>query len=514
MKKLNEMTLKEKIGQLIVCGFKSPYYDEQIEELVEDYSLGNVILFSRNFINGNQMKELNKEIYSKIVDKVGLIPFIAIDQEGGQVTRLFKDATFPPSQMTLGATSINGSAKISGRVIANDMIRMGINWDLAPCLEINDELKNFLTNVRSFGSNKEKVSALTKDFISGLSEYGVMSTLKHFPGSGDSNVDSHLDLPVLNTPLEELMDKNLYPFINNLESDSIMTSHLLFKAIDDKYPITLSKKVIKGLIREKMGYTGLIVTDGIEMKAIKNYFTSPRGAVMALKSGADLVLACHELDEQKEIFEAVYEAVRNGELTEEELDEKLVRIIKAKEKMIPYLKKYFFNEDRFIEDINNSNEISKIVDNSITLVNGKVPFIKKDTLIFTSPALIFSEVEDEFSERDLKEALNKEFDNEIIRLDKDFIYDDKIVDLVRNKGDIIFATYDVSKNQDFVKLINEVIDIKKDKSYVISLKGPMEGVLFKGLANYTVMYEYTPNSVKSIIKYLKGEIKPLGKLPL
>lgn len=513
MKSILDMTLKEKVGQLIVCGFKSPYYDEQIEELVEKYALGNVILFARNFVDGNQMKNLNKEIYSKIIEKTGLIPLISIDQEGGQVTRLFKDATFPPSQMTLGATFFKDPSYVVGKIIGYDMIRMGINWNLAPCLEINDGLKNFLTNVRSYGADKFKVSALANRFISGLGEYGVMSTLKHFPGSGDSEVDSHLDLPVLNTPLEELMDKNLFPFISNLESGSIMTSHVLFKAIDDKYPITLSSKVINGLIREKMGYNGIIVTDGIEMKAIKDYYTSPKGAVMALKSGADMVLACHEIDDQREIFECVYQAIENKELSESEINKKLERIIRAKEKILPYLGKYFFNDFIFNENKDNSIIARKIVDESITLVKGNAPKLKDDTLLFTSPPVIYTEVEDVFNERDLKKALNKNFTNEVIRLDKDFSYTKEIKELIDKSGDVIFITYDVSKNKEVIELINDTINIKKENCYLISLRGPMEGVLFEDLINYTVMYEYTPNSVSSIIKYLSNKLYPLGELP-
>lgn len=514
MKKISEMTLKEKIGQLVVCGFKSPYYDEQIEELVNNYNVGNVILFTRNYEGANELKKLNKELYQKIEEKTGLIPLIAIDQEGGPVTRLMKDVTFPPSQMTTSATAFPKAAYEAGKMIGRDMIMLGLNWNLAPCLEINDGLKMFVHNVRSYGSDKEKCASLAHDFSKGLKEYGVMGCLKHFPGSGDSKVDSHLDLPVLSTPLERLLDHNLVPFKANLDTKSIMTAHVVFNDIDKKYPSTLSKKVLKGILRDTLGYDGIVVSDCTEMKAIENYYGTGRGSALALIAGCDMVLACHTLEKQKECFEAIYESVEKGELTEEEIDKKLERIIKAKKEIKPYLDKYFFNDDSYEIDPKSVWTSQKIVDESITLVKGKLPLLKEDTMVLAPVASVSSIVEDEFSERDLSKALKKKFNNLIYKFSDDEGFKEEVLSKLNDVDEVIIFSYDANKSDIQKELINKIIEEKKDKAFLISLKGPMDLCLFEEIENYSVLYEYTPNSINSVIKYISGLIDAKGHLPL
>ena len=150
MKNYKDLTIKEKIGQLIVCGFTHDYYDDHVSTLVEKYNVGNVILFARNFKNANQMKKLCQDLHANIYNKIGAYPFIAIDQEGGMVTRMMKDVTFAPSQMTTYATSVENASYEAGKAIGRDMIMLGLNWDYAPCLEINPNLMNNNHNIRCY----------------------------------------------------------------------------------------------------------------------------------------------------------------------------------------------------------------------------------------------------------------------------------------------------------------------------------------------------------------------------
>lgn len=191
MKQLKDLTLKEKIGQLIVVGFGTKEYDNQINHMVDNYSCGNAILFARNYSDPKQMKKLCKDIHENIYKKTGVVPFIAIDQEGGMVTRMMSGVTFAPSQMSCSASSVNDAAYLSGKMLSRDMIRLGLNLDLAPCLEVNPNLSNPMVNIRSYSSNPVTAGNMAKRFIKGLSEYGVLGCTKHFPGCGEADADDH-----------------------------------------------------------------------------------------------------------------------------------------------------------------------------------------------------------------------------------------------------------------------------------------------------------------------------------
>lgn len=508
MKKLEEMTLQEKIGQLIIVGFYSTYYDQHICELVEKYRAGNIILFTRNFTDASQLKTLTTSLYNHIVKENDIIPFIAIDQEGGMVTRLVKDVTFAPSQMTCGASNFSSSAYTSGKIIARDMIKLGLNLDFAPCLEVNNELKNYTVNVRSYGASPKLVATLAHQFIKGLAEYGVLACTKHFPGEGKCLIDTHLELPILDVSKEEMHKTGLVPFKENIDVPCIMTTHTLFKAYDE-YPATLSPKVIKGLLREELGYKGMIVSDCLEMKAIQDHYTTPGGAVLALKAGCDMVLVCHTKELQESAFEKVYEAVQNGIITEAEIDEKIKRILAFKRQILPYLEKYFLNNQLYELDENSSRLAQKIVDESLTKVLGDVPTIDGNTVVFAPTPRVSSIVEDEFEKRDLATTLKTTFENlKVINLE-----DDMELPNLNNYQKIIVFSYDACKNLKQQNIINQILD-NYPNVYVISLKGPMDKEVLHNLKNYMCLYEYTPNSIRTIIKFFKKELSPLGHLPL
>lgn len=512
MKKLEEMTLQEKIGQLIIVGFPSPYYDENLKTLVEKYKCGNVIMFTRNFQNASQMKKLCTDVHNNIYKETGLYPFISIDQEGGLVTRLMKDVTFPPSQMTSSASAIPNAPYLVGKMIGRDMIRLGLNIDLAPCLEINPNLENELTNVRSYSSDPVIAGKYAHDFIKGLKENEVLGCAKHFPGAGDDKVDSHLELPIIDIDKETMHKTGLVPFKENLDVPCIMTTHTLF-TVYDTVPATLSKNILKGLLRSELNYQGLIMSDCMEMKAIADHYGSANGALMSLKAGCDFVLVCHTFETQVEAFEKVYQAALNNELTIEEINEKVERIIKFKEMTLPYLEKYFFNDNEYQVSIENNVLASTIVDKSLTKILGNEPILTADSLVLTPKASVSSIVEDEFDDRSLSKVLHKEFPNTKVY---EFSNDDKVIEKIKREvtttNNIIIFSYDVSKDEKQKNLINEILRTGKE-CYVISLKGPMDQKEFVNLKNYLCLYEYTPNSIKTIVKYLKKELKPEGKLP-
>ena len=330
IKNVDEMTIDELIGQVIMVGLPNLYLDDKYKEFIRDYKIGNYILFSRNYKDTKQLKTFMSELYKYTESITGSFPLISIDQEGGMVVRLFKDVTFPASPMTTSATSVINAPYITGTIIGKDMLKLGVNLNLAPCLEINCDLSNPLVNVRGYGATKEIVLENARKFINGLQDSGVLSCVKHFPGAGSSPKDTHLELSLVEENKENLLNYNMYPFINLLESDALMSSHSIYKSFD-KYPSTLSKVLLTDVLRKQIGFEGLIISDGMEMKAITDTYGLGNGCVMALQAGCDILLLCHEYDEQKEAFRAVKEAVLENKITIECLKEKVIRINKAKE---------------------------------------------------------------------------------------------------------------------------------------------------------------------------------------
>ena len=511
MKTLKEMTLKEKIGQLVMCGFTSLEYNDHIKLLVDEWACGNVILFSRNFDNANQLKKLDRDIHQNIMAKTGIMPFISIDQEGGQVTRLFKDATFPAGAMSSAASNLEHAPYYNARIIGRDMINLGINMNLAPSLDVNNNLDNPSINVRSFSSDPKTVAVCGREYIKGLREYGVMACIKHFPGAGDSVVDSHLALPTIDHDKERLHKIELYPFKENFDSPCLMTEHALFPTYDT-VPATLSYNVLTNLLRKELGYTGIIVTDGIEMKAIADNYGVGLGSLMAINAGCDMVLVCHTLEEQLEVLNTLTEAANDGRLPIEVIDDRVSRILKFKEESKKNLDK-FFVEGPF-EIVEENNQMTqKIVDESLTHICGTLPKFDSNTLVIAPKAVAKTIVEDEFDNRNLGVNLKKEFPNlKVLEYQQTEEFVNDALNESKNYQNVIIFSYNAVVDSIQVKLINELIE--KKNAHIISLKGPLDYHLYPNIKNYMCLYEYTPLSIKTVLKYFKGLLKPNGHSPV
>ena len=512
IKSVEKMTIDELIGQVIMVGLPGLYLDDMYKGFIKKYKIGNYILFARNYKDTKQMKKFAEELYTYTSNITGSFPLVSIDQEGGMVVRLFKDVTFPASPLTTSASTIENAPYKTGKIIASDMLKMGMNLNLAPCLEINENLSNPLVNVRGYGANKELVLNNAKAFVKGLQDVGVLSCIKHFPGAGSTVKDSHLELPIINDSKEQLLSYNMYPFINLLESDALMTSHCLYESFDD-VPSTLSKVLLTQLLRNELGYQGLIISDGMEMKAISDEYGIGEGCVMALNAGCDILLLCHEYSEQKEAFETVKKAVGEGRISVDLLKDKVLRINKAKEKVKISLEKYY-NELDYEIIKEEHNLMQEIVDESYTLIEGKEPYITSNTLIILSDAKVGSIVEDKFGENNLLDRLKHAFpNNDIIKFNRDINFYNNISNNINNYENIIIYTYDAYNDQVQIDIINKLLQTNKEV-FIVSMKGPIDRCYFNNLKNYSCLYEYTPNSIRTIIKQLKKEIKLNGKLPL
>ncbi|ELS01534.1 beta-glucosidase-like glycosyl hydrolase [Xenococcus sp. PCC 7305] len=333
------MNLRAKIGQMIIVRASGYLFDHQrrypaweadnqtLERWLTELNLGGVILLGGSAI---EVKTRSQQLQSWA--KIPL--FIAADIEEG-VGQRFPGATWfaPPMALSaIAAKDLNLSlqyAKAMGKITAQEAIAIGINWLLAPVVDVNNNPDNPVINIRAFGQDAQIVSHLTRAFIEGAKSHPILTTAKHFPGHGDTATDSHLDLPNIPHDNSRLNRVELPPFVNAIASgvDSVMSAHLTIPAWDKDYPATLSKKIMTGKLRAELGFDGLIITDALIMGGVTKYATAEEIAVLAVTAGADILL----MPEDPEIaIESIYQAVRSQIITEERIEQSLERIEQAK----------------------------------------------------------------------------------------------------------------------------------------------------------------------------------------
>lgn len=329
-----KLSLEAKVGQMMVFGFPGTEIPEFIRNFIQEYNLGGIIVFSRNVKSSGQIAQLNADLQQlALSSRYGVGLFIAIDQEGGQVARINEGVSVAPAQMAVGALDSPAAAYEIAAVVGQELAAMGFSINLAPCLDVNSNPLNPVIGVRSFGEDPQKVAELGCAAIRGLQE-SVMATAKHFPGHGDTAVDSHLGLPVIPHSRERLVQVELVPFQRAIREGvaAVLAAHVAFPAIEPVpgRPSSLSYPVLTGLLRAELGFDGLIMTDCLEMQAITNHFSVGEAAVLAVEAGNDLVLVSHTRERQEEAFWAVVEAVKSGRISESRLDQSLERISRAK----------------------------------------------------------------------------------------------------------------------------------------------------------------------------------------
>ncbi len=522
MKKISEMTLEEKIGQLVIVGFPADEIDDNLVKIVKEYKAGNIILFARNIKDIKQLYHMNKKLHQLVIDETGIMPFISMDQEGGMVTRIMKEATFFPGNMTL-ATARSEKAYEVGRMMGEELRALGVNMNLAPSLDVNNNPANPVIGVRSYSDDPNIVGKYGLNYIRGLQSAGLIATAKHFPGHGDTNCDSHKALPTISHNKERLNKIELVPFKKVLnETKAIMSAHIFFKAYEtEQIPGTLSKKVITGLLREELGYQGLVVSDCMEMKAIDDTFTTEKGCLMGLLAGLDQVMVSHHYEKQKGAFEEIKKAVADGVLTMEMIDEKVERIMKLKEESYGLIEKYFYNTtfddaEKVLTNKENKEFSETIVDESLTLVKGENIYLNKKTLVITAEPFATTIAEDELNVNSIGTCLIQSGANADVEMIDAHINDQEIERIVKKAysyEQVLVCTYNAMQFNQQVKLVNKLSD-KVEKLFVLSTRCPYDILKFRQVKNYLCVYEYTPNSVKTIVKYLTGEIKPIGKCPV
>ena len=327
---LSKMTLEEKIGQLIVVGFSSTKIDSHIKTMIQDYNVGGVILYDRNMESPAQVAQLSKDLQGLAAENNVPIPLMmSIDQEGGEIVRMRDKVADKPSQQELGENADSDAIYETNLQTGKELQEMGIQVNYAPVLDLS------ATDSRSFGENPNQAAEFGMEAIKGLNDSGVTATLKHFPGNGRSDVDPHYDSSEVEANQMDLENNDIFPFkkvIDKVDHNQffVMVTHLKYPAYDEENPASLSPVIIQELLREKLGYQGIVVTDDLEMGAVNQYYTYQDLGYNTINAGADLLLVCHKLESQIQVIEGIRDAVETDQLTEERIDESVKRILTYK----------------------------------------------------------------------------------------------------------------------------------------------------------------------------------------
>lgn len=345
--RIKAMTLEEKIGQLAIVGINDLESDIDTEKFIRTYHVGGFIIMGKNVQDHqqllnlvNSLKRLNREKGSEGNPSSTDPPeqpiplFLAVDEEGGRVSRMPSEVSALPANQKIGELNNEDLSYQIGSALGKEVKAFGLNLNFAPVLDIFSNPENTVIGDRSFGNTPEIVGKLGVQTMKGIQDQGVISVVKHFPGHGDTVMDSHKGLPVVQYDLEHLRGFELLPFKEaiNRGADAVMTAHILLPKIDSQYPASFSQKFISEILRQELGFKGVVITDDLTMGAIMENYDIGEAAVRAIQGGSDLVLICHDPVKMERVLQALLEGAINGEIPQERIDESVYRILSLKEK--------------------------------------------------------------------------------------------------------------------------------------------------------------------------------------
>ena len=528
--RIKEMTLREKIAQMIIT-YSDGYYNgdndnnfKRLRNLIENEKVGGIIFFK-----GRALEE------AKLINKLQALSetplLISQDFERGTAMRL-EDGSLYPNNMGIGATRNPDLAYQMGLQIAKECRALGVHQNYSPVVDVNNNPLNPIINVRSFGEDPNLVSVMGDAMIRGLQDGKVLATAKHFPGHGDTDIDTHNDLPEINNDMNRMNEVELVPFVSAIKSGvkSVMVAHISFPALDKTpfIPATLSPKIINGLLIEKLGFNGLIITDALNMEGVTKHFNTKEVAVRCVKAGIDLILMPQG---ETKTIDAIENAVKKGDISEERIDISVKKILNAKEWLKLNENKYI-NEDEVLNTINNQDAqilADKIAEESITLVRNKNVLPINENNKFNNCLILsmFTGKEPENAQyfydgiyNNIKSKSGKSPDIKII--DNDISnpgatyknindYDYIIIPLFIK---VKMKTGTVGMNNSHAEFIKQLTDVYGKKVVVISFGNPYLLSNFENVSGYIAAYGDSKSVIDAAIKSIAGEINPKGKLPV
>jgi beta-N-acetylhexosaminidase len=511
------MTLEQKIGQVMMVGFDGTEATPELLEMITKYHVGGVILFARNIEGPEQVAKLTNALQRAALDSGHPGLFIAIDQEGGRVARLTEDKGFTevPGAMAVAATGSVENAQKVAKLLADELNAIGVNIDFAPDLDVNNNPQNPVIGLRSYGSQPAEVAALGLETIQALQFHGILAVGKHFPGHGDTGTDSHVSLPIVPHDRARLEQVEFVPFVAAMRNGvaGIMSAHITFPAIDPTpgLPATLSPAVLTGLLRQEMGFQGLIFTDSLEMGALAEAgYPVPLAASTALKAGADVLLMNRDYVMHKLAIRQISTWLEEGKLPPQRLDDAVRRILVFKERfhvMDPVLVDPQIAAERCGMDV--SLGASRfIAEMSITLLRdeaGLLP-LREDTryLVIEMPAAQGIGRALRLTSQSISAEPTTAEIRQVIGMAKGMNNDPRVV---------ILPTSDANRSQSQAALAKALLDAGIP-TIAVAIRNPYDILAYPSIGAYLVTYGANPPAFEALSALMWGKITPSGRLPV
>ena len=505
---------KKQIGQLFIVGYMGEEPSDEFLAFVDEWGIGGVIVFARNLTDPDKLPGHLQKIAAASGQKV----FTAIDQEGGLVLRILSKGSLFPSAMAMAATGSTARTEAIHYAMGKEMLSLGLNWNLAPVLDINHP-DNPGIGARSFGDTPEQVALHGCAAIKGLQSAGVLACAKHFPGKGHAQVDSHLTLPVIPHPADRLESFELYPFKKAIEAEvaAIMTAHVFFPAFEPEKdrPATLSKSVLTGLLRHKLGFNGILVTDDLEMGAITEKYGIAQAASLSFHAGADLLLICHRLDQQRQAAETLLAQLKSNTETGRRLNESLERITAARRVL------NVAQAPQPLQQLHQSHAplLSDVHDESIKFLRFSkdmlpLPVSGNHTLFVLPQISSLVQVEEEHRQGSLKAQVCHEFPEAVTTVYEPKCSADELTSSISAtipnldaSNRVVFFTYNAHIFKDQLAAI-EALRKKTSHIAVVALRNPFDLAGCTGIATCAATFGFRSPAVSALLKVFKGVSAP------
>ena len=506
MGRISKMKLGEIAGEVIFAGIEGPTLTEGERDVLREVAPGGFVLFRKNLVTLEGARSLCDDLTALMESKKGTRPFIATDQEGGAVTRLPPEATQFPSMMSVGASQRPMNAFKVATLMATELRAVGINMDFAPVVDINNNPDNPVIGTRSFWEDEKTVEQFSTKFIGGMRQGRVLSVAKHFPGHGDTDVDSHRDLPVMKHDIKRLESVELVPFRRAISSgvDGIMVSHVALTRLDpEPTPASLSKNVVTGMLRRKLSFPGLIMTDSLTMRAVADRFEVTEAAIKALEAGNDIVLTCGGVKMAQEVHSALVAKARSDRMFAKKLRRRAARVIANKESKLRNFRKPSLS---IVGCNSHVSEILRIVEGSVATVydDGIVPIHERLRIAG------FAAVNDRGLEDVIKEELQAVFQpSQLISYEEIAVGRSPTLGRARVADVCLVFTRDLHNNPGLVEAVNRIIGLKR-RTVVIATNNPHDLRRIRRPAAYIVTYSPGRLSIRVAMRTISGDGRPSG----
>ena len=522
------LTLDQQIGQIVVVGFPGTEPTAELLDLIARSHVGGVILFSRNLRSPRQVFDLTQQLQQAAQAAGHPTPLLIMtDQENGLVRRLGDGFTALPGNMALGAIDDEQTVYDVAQATAREMLAVGVTMNLAPVADVNNNPANPVIGVRSFGEDPAQVARLSAAAVRGYQDAGLIATLKHFPGHGDTAVDSHRGLPVLRRTLDELRAIELVPFTAGIEAgaDCVMVGHLALPNVTngDLRPATLSAPLIQGLLRRDLGFDGVVVSDCLEMDAIANTVGTQEGAVMALQAGVDLVLISHHVDVQRQAIDGIRAGVRDGVLPEEQVHAAAERVLGLKRLRLSWDTALRSSMPDVIGCPRHLELRDRAYARAITLVRDDAALLPlrlemRDRIVVVAqpPRQVTQAVDVPYDHRRFAQMIRRRHPNtdELALGPADAATTSAALQAELEAADVVVAvTINAHLDPSQADLLDDVL--RSGRPVVgIAACDPYDALAFPDLPTALATYEYTDAALEAAVAVLFGEAPALGRLPV